>query len=98
MIATYSPIDAWLRIAIPWPLLSSCARVPSADTQAILQILAEASTQPQANSGFQNDLVFTVVLELKSTYAIEIHDNRSMNTAKLAGLQIPLKFRQGAAQ
>jgi hypothetical protein len=73
-------------------------RIQPALSEARLQLLAITATQAEHNSAFQQHAVFSLLVELETADAIQIHDRRSMNGAKQHRVQILLQFRDTPAQ
>jgi hypothetical protein len=63
-----------------------------------LQLFAVASAQPKSRSVVEQHVVFTILVQLETTNAIELNDGRTVNPAKGRLIQLLIEFCHAAAQ
>jgi hypothetical protein len=63
-----------------------------------LQLFAVASAQPKSGSVVEQHVVFTILVQLETTNAIELNDSRTVNSAKDRLIQLLIEFCHAVAQ
>src|SRR5271154_2997364 len=80
----------------PGACVKSCDRLQAA--QAGLQLLAVPSAQTKRGSIPEQHIVFAILVEFQTAYAIELNDGRTVNPAEYRLIEVLLKLRHAAPQ
>ena len=69
----------------------------SQPAQPILQALAKAAAQFEADLGVQHDLVLAAFLQLESPHPFEVDNDRAVDAEERASVQVLLEILDGPA-